>query len=167
MNFKKVCQFGAKVLIAGVAVVAVYFGIDKLLSKTGSNTKEVNSSSSSGNSVVDSDLSQQNSSPKEINEGSNNVISGLKKTQDICGKLFAVFQSLIMVVESVNRVFKNDGNQLEFGQYSQYNPWCYSQYPVVQMDNGNVWTRLSPYIVAAGPNPNSRNCNNYGNNYSI
>lgn len=166
MSFKEFCQLGVKILAAGMTAAAVFFGIGKLTKKSKEketaedNSKQEETSSNGDNRFQFNCGEDQKQQPQQ----ENSVINGLKKTQDVCGKLFAVFQSLTMVVENLNRIFGNNGNEQPY--FNQNNPWCYSN-PVVQMDNGNVWTRLSPYIVAAGPNPNNNNngYNNYGRNY--
>lgn len=170
MCFKEFCQLGIKILAAGMTAAAVFFGIGKLTKKkkeepeeTAAENNSEQQSSGEGNRFQFNYGDEQKEQPQQQQE--NAVLNGLKKTQDVCGKLFAVFQSLTMVVENLNRIFGGNSGSYEQPYFNQSNPWCYSQ-PVVQMDNGNVWTRLSPYIVAAGPNPNNNNgFNNYGRNH--
>lgn len=174
MCFKEFCQLGIKILAAGMTAAAVFFGIGKLTKKVKEKPKETaaednseqQSSSGEGNRFQFNCGEDQKEQPQQQQEN-NTVLNGLRKTQDICGKLFAVFQSLTMVVENLNRIFGRNSGGYEQPYFNQSNPWCYSQQPVVQMDSGNVWTRLSPYIVAAGPNPNNNDngFNNYGRNH--
>lgn len=185
MCFKEICQLGIKVLAAGLTAAAVFFGIGKLGEKKkkavnnpeGEESKvEESSRSAEGDNRFESswnnDNNNNNFQPMAPQQETNGVIAGLKKTQDICGKLFAVFQSLTTVVENLTRIFNGGGSSYYDQPYfNQGNPWCYYSQQPVQMDNGTVWTRLSPYIVAAGPNPNNFNNNNGFNNnrnhYSI
>lgn len=186
MCFKEFCQLGIKILAAGVTATVVFFGIGKLSKKkkavnNPNNATEESSSEAAteGNSsrfepsseFGNNNRAEFNNYPQQPAE-SNSVLAGLKKTQDICGKLFAVFQSLTTVVENLTRIF-NGGSGYDQPYFNQGNPWCYyNQQPqTVQSDNGTIWTRLSPYIVAAGPNPNFNNngggFNNTRNYYSI
>lgn len=174
MNIKEICYLGIKIIAAGVTAAAMFFGVSKL-TKTNEN-QNCNSKTIENNNCNTTNNNQPVIPPPE----DNTVLSGLRKTQDICSKSFAVIQSLTTVVESLNRIFSGDGyngsinyfnNQPLCNNYYQPNPWGngYNGYPqVVQVDNNTVWTRLSPYIVAAGPNPNGNGYNNYyKNNYTI
>lgn len=174
MNFREICQIGVKILVTGAAIMAVALGISKLTEKKQPVSASNGSSdgSNGGNKPAFDNNPQRKDTLPVNHEVDNEMVNGLKKTQDMCGKLFAVFQSLIVVVESFNRIFSNQPSNSYYNQpqmYGQFNdPWGFprQQYPIVQVDNNTVWTRLSPYIVAAGPNPNS-NRNNYSGNYSI
>lgn len=168
MCFKEFCRISLKVIVAGAAAFAVFIGMGKLVNK---ETKEPPSEAANVNKESSNPAESKSTeeTEKEIQKtsqenGSEKVIlNGLRKTQNLFGKLLAVSQSLAMVVESVSRIFKKDYNPSYFNDgYSNMmgNPWNYSQ--PIQMNNGEVWRRISPYIIEAGPSNGTSQF--YGNN---
>ena len=147
MNWKLVCEIGFKVLTAAVAGAAVFVGISRSMtdSASGSNKPQ-----------------RPETEPKKQQEPEKEpvVLTSMRATQDTCGKLFAFVQSLTMVTENLTRIFGgNTGPYI--GSQPYYNdPWSYRQ--PVNTGNGATWTRISPFIIEAGPGnyPNSR-----GNSY--
>lgn len=159
MSFKTFCQISLKVIVAGAAAFAVFMGFSKLSKDNPAKNVDTPETSEGKLNPSSGDMTP-NSNSTEITEKGNGVaiIDGLKRTQDLFGRFFVVIQSLILVVENLGVVFKK-------GNFQQPlmggNPWCnnygYGYGQPIQMNNGDVWRRISPYIIEAG------NCNYQGN----
>lgn len=148
MSFKEFCQIGFKIIAASSAAVAVFIGIGKIIKEKKEKEEDVTENCSNdeeqGNSFNYNGTTTTVTKSKENESG---LLEGIKKTQDVCGKLFTVFQSLSIVVDNLTKVFKGGDSNTS---YFSSNPWYgYSQ--PVQMGNGQVWQRVSPFIVEAGP----------------
>lgn len=151
MNIKTICSFGIKVIAAGVAGIAVFLGIGRL-----SKTKKCRTGDPSELETDSLNVSEQQL-PQEAEPASNdNIMNGLKKVQDISNKVFAVVQSLTIVADNLSRVFSNKGGAANYNQaYFGRDPWSYCQ--PVDMGNGQVWNRISPYIIEVPPTNYQRN----------
>jgi hypothetical protein len=161
MDWKLVCEVGFKILTATVAGAAVFVGISKAMTESDARKKRVQQPQQepgqfgNGNQSCVFDPSQppmQNNPQQEpVNEPV--ILSSMRATQDTCGKLFAFVQSLTMVTENLTRIF--GGNTCPGSQPYYQDPWSYRQ--PVNAGCGQTWTRISPFIIEAGPvNPNSR-----------
>ena len=167
MDWKLVCEVGFKILTATVAGAAVFVGISKAMTESDARRKRTQQAPGQpqtnpgpqpqGSCVFDpTQPPMQGQAPQQFNQVEDPVIlSGMRATQDVCGKLFAFVQSLTMVTENLTRIF--GGNTTPPQPYYQ-NPWSYRQ--PVNVGGGQTWTRISPFIIEAGPGcPN--NCRSF------
>lgn len=156
MDWKLVCEVGFKILTAAVAGAAVFVGISKAITegekKSGGEHQGKNDQMFTEESCVfdpsQSPVQQVNVSNEPV------VLKSMKATQDTCGKLFAFVQSLTMVTENLTRIFGGGTYQPGSQMYCQ-NSWSYRQ-PVTGCNGQTVFTRVSPFIIEAGPVPNGR-----------
>lgn len=157
MNYGKILKIGFKVLIAAVAGAAVFIGVDK--ASNGNNQRKPNNSfqddpcfsTGNGNRF-------NNGSPTtqvRRNEDDSNFVSKMKNVQDSCGKLFAFVQSLTVVADNFSRIFQNNGNSCIGQPYYGNNRWGYQP---VNLGNGVIWNRISPYIVEVGTESGYNGC---------
>ena len=146
MNMKTICAIGLKILAAGLAGIAVFIGIGQL-SKNKSQSDESVSSDECDHEVNESSEVNINTSENSVKSG-DKIVDNLRKVQDTCSKVFTVIQSLTIVADNLSRVFGKKGpgyTQSYFGR----DPWSYSQ--PIDMGNGQVWNRISPYIIEVPP----------------
>ena len=157
MDWKLICEVGIKILTATVAGATVFVGISKVMTENGAkkkqNVKNEENHEPPQNPFVSSQPSMQEQAPQQEEHV---VLKSMRATQDTFGKLLAFVQSLTMVTENLTRIF--GGNVGTPWVQPYYNdPWSYRQ--PVNAGNGQTWTRISPFIIEAGPvNPNSRGC---------
>jgi len=157
MNWKLVCEVGFKVLTAAVAGAAVFVGISKAMTESDARKKipkpEGHVNAEEGGCVFD-----PCQPPMQCNSSSQHdepiILSSMRATQDSCSKLLAFVQSLTMVTENLTRIFGGSTPQPGSQMYYQ-NPWSYRQ-PVTGCNGQTVFTRVSPFIIEAGPVPNGR-----------
>ena len=163
MDWKLVCEVGFKVLTAAVAGAAVFVGISKAMTesdarKRTSKPEQQPEQHQGFNEGCVFDPSQQ-SQMQRPQQNEPIVLTSMRATQDTCGKLFAFVQSLTLVTENLTRIFGGSTPQPGSQMYCQ-NPWSYRQ-PVTGCNGQTVFTRVSPFIIEAGPVPNGRFCQNY------
>lgn len=146
MDYGKILKIGFKVLIATVAGAAVFIGVDKV----------GNSNKRRQNVQEDPCFGEQperiNGTPTQIkrNADDSDFVNKMKNVQDACGKLFTFVQSLTTVADNFCRIFKNDSY---VGQPYYNNPWGYGYQHPIDMGNGVIWNRISPFIVEASTDP--------------
>lgn len=138
MNIKRVCIIGLKVLAAAAAGFAVWASFSN--NKTNNNTEGCRGHKSHENGEGDKRENKELQISSAKKKGAE-VVSGLKKFQDTCGKIFSVAQSLATVGENLYRIF-NGGN----------NPYQQSQGG--RCGDGPAFTRVTANIIEAGWNPN-------------
>lgn len=155
MDWKLVCEIGFKILTATVAGAAVFVGISKSMTENDARKKTAPSQPSMQPQAPQQNMGGQQQVVEQKPEP--RVLTSMRATQDTCGKLFAFVQSLTMVTENLTRIFGGNTGPM-IGSQPYYNdPWSYRQ--PVNAGNGQTWTRISPFIIEAGPvNPNSRGC---------
>ena len=155
MDWKLVCEVGFKVLTAAVAGAAVFVGISKAMTESDARKKapkpEPGHENPGGGCVFDPCQPPMQCQPQQ-NEPI--VLTSMRATQDSCSKLLAFVQSLTMVTENLTRIFGGSTPQPGSQMYCQ-NPWSYRQ-PVTGCNGQTVFTRVSPFIIEAGPVPNGR-----------
>ena len=162
MDWKLICEVGIKVLTATVAGAAVFVGISKVMTENDAKKKpgsgpNVHQVPPQSPFVSAQQPSMQDQAPQQPVEEPV-VLKSMRATQDTCGKLLAFVQSLTMVTENLTRIFGGNAGTPVQPYYND--PWSYRQ--PVNAGNGQTWTRISPFIIEAGPvNPNSRGCYPY------
>ena len=163
MNWKLVCEVGFKILTAAVAGAAVFVGINKAMTESDARKKRQPGTTEG----------KSGEGPEQINHGcvfdpsqppvqcmtqqeEPLILASMRATQDTCGRLLAFIQSLTLVTENLTRIFGGGTYQPVLGSqmYCQ-NPWSYRQ-PVAGCNGQTTFTRISPFIIEAGPAPNSR-----------
>ena len=168
MNWKIVCEVGLKVLAAAVAGVAIFIGVDKA-TKVKQNPQPVGDPQQPNPTGMNMDPGQQQpqqqpAQPQDQTTG-DRIIGGFRATQDTFGKMLAFVQSLTLVAENLTRIFGNNNAQPGYypggwGSQPYYNdPWSMRQ--PVNTGGGQQWTRISPFIIEAGPGPSPRGYQNY------
>lgn len=147
MNIKKFCIAGLKFIAAGLAGIAAFFGIGKLMGNKSKacDGEEINSDCSPDESC-DTELTEDDSD-KTFSDKADSIAVNLRKAQDTCGKIFSVIQSLTLVVDNLSRVFGNNSNQLFNQPVGMSNNWMYNQPQPIPMGNGDTWYRVSPHII--------------------
>ena len=146
---KTICAVGLKILAAGLAGVAVFIGIGQLSKNKSQESDSVNNDSNDFNN----ESSEVSNSLENVTKG-DKIVDNLRKVQDTCSKVFTVIQSLTVVADNLSRVF---GKRTTVGYTQPYfgrDPWSYNQ--PIDMGNGQVWNRISPYIIEVPP---TRDCN--------
>ena len=153
MDWKLVCEVGFKVLTAAVAGAAVFVGISKAMTESDARKKAPKPEPGHENPGGGCDPCQP---PMQCQQQQNEpiVLASMRATQDSCSKLLAFVQSLTMVTENLTRIFGGSTPQPGSQMYCQ-NPWSYRQ-PVTGCNGQTVFTRVSPFIIEAGPVPNGR-----------
>lgn len=158
MNYGKILSVGFKVLVAAVAGVAVFIGVDKINTNNGNQNGGFRQKSipddpsfSSGSDFQPNNNTQIQQVKRDKNDS--NIVEKMKNVQDTCGRLFTFVQSLTMVVDNFSRIFRNDGNSYLTQPYYG-DPWGYRQ--PIDMGNGVYWNRISPYIIEASSTPDPR-----------
>lgn len=158
MDWKLICEIGIKILTATVAGAAVFVGISKSMTESDARKKkrEQQPKAEENSSGCVFDPCQPPMQPQSEVKDEPVVLTSMRATQDTCGKLFAFVQSLTMVTENLTRIFGGNAGQYYPGSQPYYqDPWSYRQ--PVNAGCGQTWTRISPFIIEAGPaNPNSR-----------
>ena len=161
MNFKILASIGAKILVAGAAGLALFLGISEGTKSVKENNNNcnvppqnnLNQNTWNPNVNQQTQPQQQNNQNVEPSKG-DIVMGGIKGATETLGKLSLLAQSLLSFVDSVVRLFKNNGNNQPF-----YNaPWYANQ-----ANYGNNWSRVNSFIIQSNPNPyyNYNGCNNY------
>ena len=162
MDWKLVCEIGVKVLTATVAGAAVFVGISKAMTESDAKKKrnvDNQTMAKPDNPFVSAQQPPMQGQVTQQNGEEPVVLKSMRATQDTCSKLLAFIQSLTMVTENLTRIFGGNVGSPGYyipGSQPYYNdPWSYRQ--PVNAGNGQTWTRISPFIIEAGPvNPNSR-----------
>jgi len=150
MDWKLVCEVGFKVLTAAVAGTAVFVGISKAMTESNARKNMPKSEPPKQEGCVFDPMQQP---PMQCKEEPI-VLASMRATQDSCSKLLAFVQSLTLVTENLTRIF--GGGTFQPGSQMYYqNPWSYRQ-PVTGCNGQTMFTRVSPFIIEAGPVPNSR-----------
>ena len=157
------CAIGLKLLAAAGVGVAVYFGIDKAVSRCNKNGQQEPKEGEGnvpgpqhGNCPVNQPdvIGHPNSGEK--------IVSGLKVAQDVFGRAFSLCQNLAMAADNIVRIFGNN-NQGSYS-YSQpvYNDPYYNGYQDKYKDPPG-YRRLSPFIIeyVGGPVDNRNYCRMY------
>jgi hypothetical protein len=161
MDWKLVCEVGFKILTATVAGAAVFVGISKSMTESDARRKkqaqqpqqQVNQGPQNIFDPSQPPMQNQQEPPKEEPV----ILTSMRATQDTFGKFFAFVQSLTMVTENLTRIFGGNTGPYVGSQPYYNDPWSYRQ--PVNAGCGQTWTRISPFIIEAGPvNPNSRFC---------
>lgn len=151
MDWKVVCEVGFKVLTAAVAGAAVFVGISKAMTESGNRKKEGANPGGEhinpGGCVFDPTAKPPMQCETQQNEPV--ILASMRATQDSCSKLLAFVQSLTLVTENLTRIFGGHTAQPGIPMYGQ-NPWSYRQ-PVTGCNGQTVFTRVSPFIIEAGP----------------
>lgn len=158
MDFKKVLGIGLKVVAAAVVGIAAFAGIGQVF---GNNNGQEQGHTEENNNVE-----------RQPEDSKQQVMDGLRKTQNAAGKFVNVVQSITMVADSLFRMFdKNASANTGYGcgyQQPQYyvgpgynamnnpyqNPWVQQQNLGMQqplnMGNGQPnWNRIDENIVEA------------------
>lgn len=152
MNMKTICALGLKILAAGLAGVAVFIGIGQLSKNKNQQSNSIDESDVSSESNSDEENSEVVTTNESLTKG-DKIVDNLRKVQDTCNKVFTVVQSLTIVADNLSRVFgkRTTGyTQNYFGR----DPWSYNQ--PIDMGNGQVWNRISPYIIEVPPTRDPR-----------
>ena len=153
MNWKLVCEVGFKVLTAAVAGATVFVGISKAMTESDAR-KKMNKPEPEHVGTEGCVFDPSQSQMQKLQQDEPIVLTSMRATQDTCGKLFAFVQSLTLVTENLTRIFGGSTPQPGSQMYCQ-NPWSYRQ-PVTGCNGQTVFTRVSPFIIEAGPVPNGR-----------
>lgn len=159
MNYGKILSVGFKVLVAAVAGVAVFIGVDKINANNGNQNQPKQRCIPDDDPCFSSPRSEfqpNNDVPVQQvkrSEDDSSIVEKMKNVQDTCGKLFTFVQSLTMVVDNFSRIFRNDGSS-RLSQPYYGDPWGYRQ--PINMGNGVYWNRISPYIIEASSTPDPR-----------
>lgn len=140
MEIKKTLIIGAKVLAAVVAGAAVFIGLSKATTKSQIQNPERPGDLTKPERREPTNI-DSNSQEVQSNTKMDKVITGFRKFQDICGKLFNVTQSFTIMIENLSRIFGSNSNY-EQGMGTAYGCGC------------RGFTRISPNIIEAGYNPN-------------
>lgn len=145
MSFKEICQAGLKILAGIAAGVAVFIGISKIMKKTG-NEENVNQETEE---KIDEGTGEIHGELRRTPGKGEQFANGVRKVQDVCGKVFTIVQTLSLVADSISRVFGSSGVTQSYGS----DPHLYGNYygQPIDMGNGRIWNRVSPCIVEAGP----------------
>lgn len=146
MDYGKILKFGFKVLAAAVAGAIVFIGVDKASSN---NKKRQNNPPEDPCFTEDQTPERMNVPQVRKNNCEGDFVGKMRSVQDTCGKLFAFVQSLTTVADSFCRIFKTDNGYI--GQPYYNNPWGYQQ--PIDMGNGVIWNRISPYIIETSTDP--------------
>ena len=157
MDWKLVCEVGFKVLTAAVAGAAVFVGISKAMTESDARKRAPKPEPANENPVGNgSCVFDPCQPPMQCRPQQNEpiILASMRATQDSCSKLLAFVQSLTLVTENLTRIFGGSTPQPGSQMYCQ-NPWSYRQ-PVTGCNGQTVFTRVSPFIIEAGPVPNGR-----------
>ncbi len=167
MEFKKIFGIGLKIVAAAVVGIAAFAGINQVFN----NDQEHGRGGCSENNDNCGSLENNNTEDNSKQQ----VMEGLRKTQNAAGKFVNVVQSITMVADSLFRMFDKNAsanNTVGYGGYGyqqpQYyvgpgynamnnpyqNPWVQQQNMGMQqplnMGNGQPnWSRVDENIVEA------------------
>lgn len=154
MDWKLVCEVGFKVLTAAVAGTAVFVGISKAMSESNARKNMPKSETPKQEGVNEGCVFDPLQQPPVQCKEEPIVLTSMRATQDSCSKLLAFIQSLTMVTENLTRIFGGNTFQPGSQMYCQ-SPWSYRQ-PITGCNGQATFTRISPFIIEAGPVPNGR-----------
>ena len=103
MNYGKILSVGFKVLVAAVAGVAVFIGVDKINTNNGNQNGGFRQKSipddpsfSSGSEFQSNNNTQIQQVKRDRNDS--NIVEKMKNVQDTCGRLFTFVQDRKSVV---------------------------------------------------------------------
>lgn len=141
MEWKNVLIVGIEVVLALGTGIAVFAGINSACNKT----TEPNNPSTNGCADNYSDATGEQLAER-VPSSNNNLVTGLRATQETCAKVLNVVGALATAVESIAMIFGHGQNyNMSYNPYGQPASF-YSSAPMYGNDGNPQMYRLNRYV---------------------
>ena len=172
MNWIKAGKIALEVGAALLSGIAIFVGVDRAVKSTGRRNQANNQMPPKQQNGFSKEPSAEKTTEAPANRESNGIApqkitreeklemvsNGLRATQETCTKIFSVSRDLVSIVDSFRRLFckNNDGYPNPYDRNMGFG------YGSPMESRGQTWTRVSPFIIEAGPGPYNGGGSGYG-----